>query len=84
MHDARHRLMAEIPRVMGQAAQFGSLQGNRVIVTIASIADQLHEAAMKEATPILLQFIERMQLPPAEITEWARPQLENLGVRSWD
>ena len=79
MHDARHRLMAEIPRVMGQAAQFGSLQGNRVIVTIASIADQLHEAAMKEATPILLQFIERMQLPPAEITEWARPQLENLG-----
>ena len=79
MHDARHKLMIESNRVMGEAAQAGALQSNRVIVTIASLADQLHDASMKQAAPILLDFIERMQLPPAEITEWARPHLENLS-----
>jgi hypothetical protein len=64
---------------MGEAAQAGTLQGNRVIVTVAVFADQVHDAAVKQAMPILLDFIERMQLPPAEITEWARPHLENLG-----
>jgi hypothetical protein len=79
MHDARHRLMIEKNRIMGEAAQAGALNGNRAIVTVASFADQIHDASMKQATPILLNFIERMQLPPAEITEWARPHLENLG-----
>jgi hypothetical protein len=79
MHDARHRLMIEKNRITAEAAQAGALQGNRVIVTVASFADQIHDASMKQATPILLDFIERMRLPPAEITEWARPHLENLG-----
>jgi hypothetical protein len=80
MHDARHRLMIETSRIMAEAAQAGApLQGNRVIITFAEFADQIHDAAMKQATPILLDFIERRQLPPAEITAWARPQLENLG-----
>jgi hypothetical protein len=79
MHDARHRLMIEKNRIMGEAAQAGALHGNRVIITVANVADQIHDAAMKQATPILLDFIARMQLPPAEITEWARPHLENLG-----
>jgi hypothetical protein len=79
MHDARHRLMIEKNRIMGEASMAGALQSNRVIVTVASFADQLHDVSMKQAAPILLDFIQRMQLPPAEITEWARPHLENLG-----
>jgi hypothetical protein len=70
MHDARDRLRMETSRLMAEAAQ---------AITFAEFADQIHDAAMKQATRILLDFIERMQLPPAEITAWARPQLENLG-----
>jgi hypothetical protein len=79
MHDARHRLMIEKNRIMGEAAQAGALRSNRVIVAVASFADQIHDASMKQATAVLLNFVERMQLPPSEITEWARPHLENLG-----
>jgi hypothetical protein len=79
MHAARHKLMAEVPRVMAQASQAGALQGDRVIVTLAAIADQIHDAAMKQAAPIMLDFIERLQVPPTEMTAWARPHLDNLG-----
>lgn len=79
MHEARHRLMIEKNRIMAEATMAGALQSNRVIVTVASFADQIHDAAMKQTTPLLLAFIERMHLPPAEITSWARPHLENLG-----
>ena len=79
MHDARHRLMIEKNRIMAEALQAGALQSNRVIVTIASFADQIHDAAMEQASPLLLDFIERLQLAPAEMTSWARPHLENLG-----
>jgi hypothetical protein len=34
---------------------------------------------MTQATAILLDFIERIDRPPAEIVGWARPHLENLG-----
>jgi hypothetical protein len=79
MHDARHRLMIEKNRIMAEASIAGALQSNRVIVTVASFADQIHDAAMMQAIPLLLDFIERLQLPPAEMTSWARPHLENLG-----
>jgi hypothetical protein len=79
MHAARHRLMIEKNRIMAEALMKGALNGNRVIVTIASVADQIHDAAMKEATPVLLDFIGRLKEPPAEITSWARPHLEDLG-----
>jgi hypothetical protein len=36
MHDARHRLMIEKNRIMAEASMKGALNGNRVIVTIAS------------------------------------------------
>jgi len=79
MHEARHRLMLEKNRIMAEASVAGALQSSRVIVTVASFANQIHDAAMKQATPLLMDFIERLQLPPAEMTSWARPHLENLG-----
>ena len=37
MHDARHQLMIEKTRIMGEAAQAGALHGNRIFVTIADV-----------------------------------------------
>jgi hypothetical protein len=79
MHDARHRVMIEKNRITGEASRSGALHSSRVIATVAAIADQVHDASIKQAAPILLDFIDRMQLPSAEITDWARPHLENLG-----
>jgi hypothetical protein len=80
MHDARHKLMMEMSRIMADAAA-GGLQSNRAIFVAAELANQIHDASLTRATPILHQFIERLSLPPAEITQWARPHLENLGKR---
>jgi hypothetical protein len=79
MHDAHHKVIDECNRVKSDAIKAGALQSSRVIVTVAKAADTLHQDAMKQATPILLDFVERMHLPPAEVTGWARPHLENLG-----
>jgi nucleoside phosphorylase len=79
MHEARHKLMDEINQIKSDAAKAGALQSNRIIVAAVKVADTLHQDAMKQATTILLDFIERMERPPAEVTGWARPHLENLG-----
>lgn len=71
--------MDERNQLMGEAAQAGALQSNRVVATIVVKADQIHKNAMEQATSILLDFIRRMQLPPSQITAWARGHLENLG-----
>jgi hypothetical protein len=34
---------------------------------------------MKDAVPLLLDFIGRLQETPAEVMSWARPHLDNLG-----
>ncbi|NTG41674.1 hypothetical protein [Rhizobium rhizogenes] len=79
MHDARHKLMFESNRIMGEAAQVGALRGNRVLTILFTEADDIHKAAMSQAAKILLDFIQRMKRRPAEITGWALPHLENLG-----
>jgi hypothetical protein len=79
MHDSRHKLMDECNRIKSEAIKAGALRSNRLISTVVKAADQLHKQAMDQALPVLLDFIERMQLAPAQITSWARPHLENLG-----
>jgi len=78
-HEARHKVLEEANRIKADAIKVGAFQSNRVIVTVAKAADAIHQNAMEQAKPILLDFIERMQRPPAEITAWARPHLESLG-----
>jgi Predicted pPIWI-associating nuclease len=78
-HEARQRLMIEQNRIMGEAAQRGSLRSNRIIVTVAKVADEIHRASMDRAKALMLQFVERTQASPTEITEIARPYLETLG-----
>jgi hypothetical protein len=79
MHEHRHKLMEQINTIKSNAIKLGALQSSRLIVTCAKAADAVHQEAMKQATAILFDFIERMQLPPTEITDWSRPHLENLG-----
>ena len=79
MHEARQRLMNEQNRIMGEAAQAGALQSNRIIVAISKVADEIHKDSMDRAKALMLQFVQRMQVPPADITEIARPLLEALG-----
>ena len=71
--------MEECNRVKSEAAKAGALQSNRVVVMAAKAADDLHKDAMTQATAILLDFIERMERPPTDIVDWARPHLENLS-----
>jgi Predicted pPIWI-associating nuclease len=78
MHDARHKLMIEMNRIMAEAAA-GGLHSNRTIFVAANLANQIHDASLRRAAPVLHQFIERLTLPPAQITQWARRHLENLG-----
>jgi hypothetical protein len=79
MHDARKRLALEANRVKSHAIKAGALSSNRVIITIAEAAEEQHKDAMTQASSILLDFTERMGVPPAKIAGWARPHLENLG-----
>jgi hypothetical protein len=79
MHDSRHMLAEKCNHIKSEAAKVGALQSNRVVVTAVKAADDLHKATMTQATTILLDFIERMERPPAEIVGWARPHLENLS-----
>jgi hypothetical protein len=79
MHEHRHRLTDQVNNIKADAIKAGSLQSNRLVITCAKAADALHQEAMKQAASILLDFIERMQLTPIQITDWARPHLENLG-----
>jgi hypothetical protein len=79
MHKARQRLMIEQNRIKGEAAQAGALQSNRVIVVVFKVADEIHKDAIDRAKALMLQFVQRMQVSPADITEIARPLLEALG-----
>ncbi|MGA8954785.1 MAG: hypothetical protein WB503_05255, partial [Pseudolabrys sp.] len=64
---------------MGEAAKAGALQNSRLIVVVAEAAEKIHIDAMQQATPMLREFVQRMDIAPAQIVEWARPHLENLG-----
>ncbi len=79
MHDARHKLIAARNQTTGNAAKVGALGSNRLIITIAGEAEKIHVEAMKQATSILQEFVQRMNVGPSQITECARPYLEQLG-----
>ncbi|MET3905879.1 hypothetical protein ABID59_000200 [Bradyrhizobium sp. S3.3.6] len=78
MHDARKRAMAERDRIISEAAAQGGLN-SRVPITIAAVVDPIHRDAIVEAVRVIRDFVERLEMPPKEVTGWARPHLENLG-----
>ena len=64
---------------MAEAAKAGALQNSRLIIVVAEAAEKIHIEAMQQATSMLREFVQRMDIAPSQITEWARPHLENLG-----
>ena len=79
MHEARRQVQDAKNQVISDAIKSGVLQSDRVIIAIADDADKVHKASMERAKKILIDFIERMQLPATQIAAWARPHLENLS-----
>jgi hypothetical protein len=79
MHETRQEGAAECNRIKSEAAKHGALQSNRVIITVAEVVNKIHSAKLAQATELLRHFAERMEETPKQITEWARPHLENLG-----
>jgi nucleoside phosphorylase len=79
MHEARRRTLDEKNRITSDAINAGALTGNRLIVAVADEADKAHKASIDTAKTILIDFVERLQVPATEITRWARPHLENLS-----
>lgn len=78
MHEARRKAMEVRRQIVSQAAAQGGLN-NRLPIAIAVAIDPVHREAISEAMIVVRNFMDRMQLPPKEITAWARPHLENLG-----
>ncbi|WP_315762029.1 hypothetical protein [Bradyrhizobium sp. SZCCHNS2005] len=79
MHSSRHKLLAEVNQIKSDAIKNGALQSNRVVVAAVKAADDIHKEAAEQANAMLLDFIERMQCPPSQVIEWARPHLENMS-----
>jgi hypothetical protein len=79
MHEARHRLAARRNDAMAEATKAGALQNSRLIIVVAEAAEKVHVEAMQQATSMLREFVQRMDIAPAQIKEWARPHLESLG-----
>ena len=63
MHEASHKLLDEINQIKSDAAKVGALHSNRIIVAVVKVAHTFHQDAMKQATSVLLDFIERMPRP---------------------
>ncbi|WP_157783817.1 hypothetical protein [Bradyrhizobium diazoefficiens] len=41
-------------------------------ITIAAAVDPIHRDAIAEAVKVIQNFVERLEMPPKEITAWAR------------
>ena len=79
MHEARHRLAARRNEAKAEATKSGALQSTRLIAIVAEEAEKIHVEVMQQATSMLREFVQRMDIAPSQVTEWARPHLENLG-----
>lgn len=79
MHEARHRLAERINEAMTEASKAGALQSTGLIIAVAEAAEKIHAEVILQVTSMLREFVQRMDIAPSQITEWARPHLENLG-----
>src|SRR5436309_1380221 len=79
MREARHRLAARRNEAMAEATKAGALQSTRLIIVVAEAAEKIHVEVMQQLTSMLREFVQRMDIAPSQIMEWARPHLENLG-----
>lgn len=79
MHEARHQALDERNKLTSGAILAGALHGSRLTINIAGATDRAHKDAIAQAVTIMRNFAERIAGGPKQITEWARPHLENMG-----
>jgi hypothetical protein len=78
-HDAHHKARAERVRLTGEFTARGMGLSTSLIGSVVGSVNTIHKEALAQAMPVVIDFAERMQLAPKQITPWARPHLENLG-----
>ncbi|ULO25089.1 hypothetical protein [Methylocystis sp. SB2] len=79
MHAAHHKAQAERARLTSEAAARGLASSGVLISSVVECVDKIHAESIEEAMRIIRDFASRMNVPPKEITPWARPHLENLA-----
>jgi hypothetical protein len=81
IHPARRKARDECACLKVELAARGmSLNNTSLIGSVAGSIDTIHKDALAQAMPMVLDFIERMQVAPKQVISWARYPLENLGV----
>lgn len=84
MDDAQHSLAVQRSHSMAEATKAGALQNTRLIIVVAEEAKKIHIEVLQQATSKLREFVQRMDVTPSQVTQWARPHLENLGHKLLD
>jgi hypothetical protein len=79
MHAAHHKARAERARLTSEFAARGMSLSTSLIGAVIGGLNKIHAEAIDEAMHVIHDFARRMQVPPKQITPWARPHLENLG-----
>jgi len=79
VHEARQRVTARRKEIMDEATKAGALQSTRLIIAVAEAAERTHVDMMQQVASVLRDFVPRINIPPSQIVEWARPHLENLS-----
>jgi hypothetical protein len=81
IHPARRKARDECARLKVDLANRGmSLKNISLISAVVRNVDTIHQDTLAQAMPVILDFIERMQVAPKQVISWARYPLENLGV----
>jgi len=79
VHEAGQRLTARRKEIMDEATKAGALQSTRLIIAVAEAAERTHLDVMQQVASVLRDFVQRMNITPSQIVEWARPHLESLS-----
>lgn len=78
-HEARHQAIEKKGQLTSELAARGLALSGSLIKTVISSFDSIHRQALDRAASVLRDFTERMEMPPPEIAQIARPHLQNMG-----
>jgi pimeloyl-ACP methyl ester carboxylesterase len=79
LHDAHQKARAERGRLTSEFAARGLVSSGALISSVARVLDDIHKEALERASPMLIDFADRMQITLAQIVVIARPHLQNMG-----
>jgi hypothetical protein len=79
LHDARREAQTERMRIQNDFIAKGVGQSTALIATVADSVDKIHRKSIERAMHLVRDFAERMQVPTAQVTPWARGTLQTLA-----